>query len=229
MVAKVFSAYDERPDPKGPGQQGVLFRKVAPAQNQDKRQHLVPEEQSQYAKSKHIQPELKDERLLKGRATGMVPEELYHGTSARLKPGSLITPGRPGNYPGQSTGGAAAHGKTMDENHEHVFAATELHHAYSAAKVAQENKVNNGSTSARPHVYRVQPTGPVQIDAEDADTRAGYSDSAEAFQSKKPLRVMNEVQFADAKESYRSEMEDEQGYDPGAYPFAPKVKQEEMW
>lgn len=226
-----LSAYDERPDPKGPGQQGVLFRKVAPAMDQRVREHLAPEHPMGYWTGRfnagrqydryNDESNWKDTRLLKGRATGMVPSELYHGTSARLKPGSQIEPGRPSNFPPGSE-----HGSTMDTNAEHVFATQNLHDAYRFARVAQER---NGGRAA---VYKVQPTSSVQTDAEDADTRGGYNTDPEtgqsyaelgAFQSKKPLRVLNKVQFSKAKEAYRSQMEDEMGEEPGKYEFAEKT------
>ena len=211
------SAYDERPDPKGPGQQGVLFRKVAPAQSDAVR----------YGK-REGEGEYPTDRATRAGAVHGVPGALYHGTAAKLKPGSLIVPGKKGNYPDHSSGVVAAHGKTMDEAHEHVFATEELHYAYSAAKIAQGNR---GTASARAHVYRVEPTGPVQADAEDEDYRTGYSEepSLGAYQSKRPLRVLNEVQFSVAQEAHRSYNEDELGEAPGSYEFAKKPRQEEMW
>lgn len=211
-----FSAYDERPDPRGPGQQGVLFRRVAPAMSEQTRYHHPPVEHSYDAEV---------DRFTAQGAVHNIPTELYHGTAAKLKPGSLI---RPGQHPNFGTRGANfGHGISADVNREHVFATGNLADAYRYARIAQQSG-NWNTDYARPHVYRVQPTGPVQADAEDADYRAGYSDTPdlEAYQSKQPYRVLSRVQFPEAKEAYRSYMEDELGSEPGKYEFADKTPEQ---
>lgn len=199
--------WDMRPDPKKPGQQGVLFRREAPARGTpDQRRGIVPGRWGDVEDTRHTQG---------GRVHG-IPSELYHGTAARLKPGSLITPGRPQNYdPYVNTG----YGKTQDINREHVFAASELHYAHSAARVAQERrKMRNPSSYGRAYVYRVQPTGPVQSDAEGD---RGAEDYVENFQSKRPFRVLSRIQFGEHQEAYRAYMEDELGEKPGTYQWSP--------
>ena len=208
MTAKL--RYDERPDPRRPGQQGVLFRNVAPAMDQSKRQHQV---HGDFGKD---YPDTLDERVLKGRATGSVPPVLYHGTAARMRPGNLIQPGKPANFEGYATN--TGHGMTQDIHHTHVFATRNLHDAYRFAMVAQEH--HPGSQAA---VYEVQPTGPVQTDPEDVDARTGYG-GAESFQSKHPLRVLNKIQFSQARDAYKDYMENELGALPGDYEFAPKPR-----
>lgn len=208
-----FSEYDERPDPKGPGQQGVLFRKEAPARGtSDQRRGIYTDKWG----------DQKDHRLERGRATGMLPGDgvLYHGTSSRLKPGSLITPGKSANFEPYENG--FGNGNTLDVNHEHVFATPHLHDAYRYAKVSQEVQSSQRGTRRGAHVYEVQPTGPVQTDAEDSDSRHSYSDQAESFQSKTPYRVLRALPIAHAQEEYRAYHEDELGSEPGAYPYAPK-------
>jgi hypothetical protein len=68
----------------------------------------------------------------------------------------------------------------------------------------------------------------MQADSEDTDYSAGYSDTGVpelgAYQSKKPLRVLNEVQFSDAKEAWRGYNEDELGEEPGSYDYAEKPR-----
>jgi hypothetical protein len=225
LNSQQFSAYDERPDPKKPGQQGVLFRKVAPAMDQRRREHLAPERSladfsrrswsSKDPVAAYNDPEnWRDERLAKGRATGLVDvNALVHGTAARLKPGSLIKPGKPSNWVG----------RTADVNSEYAFATPNLHDAFRYAHKAKESGNRN---SGRPGVYRVQPTGPVQIDPEDEDARAGYSEGADAFQSKHPFKVLSKVQFSDAQEAWREHNEDDMGMEPGSYEYAPKQRQD---
>jgi hypothetical protein len=213
-----FSAYDERPDPKGPGQQGVLFRKVAPAQSNAVRYGEQPPVNKWSPTT---------DRATRAGAVHGIPSELFHGTAARLQPGSLIQPGKPANFDGENSNG---HGKTDDVNHERVYATANMHDAYRFSRIAQETRRNNGSTSARAHVYRVEPAGPMQADSEDDDYSAGYNDTGVpdlgAYQSKQPLRVLNEVQFSEAKEAHRAYNEDELGEEPGSYEFAEKTPEQ---
>jgi hypothetical protein len=129
-----------------------------------------------------------DARRERGRATGTVPDGgvLYRGTSSRLRPGSVIMPGHQPNFQAYDNG--YGHGKTHDVNHEHVFARPNLHEAYRYAKVSQEVQSSDRGSRRRAFVYEVRPTGPVQIDREDDDARAGYNEP-EAFQSKVPMRA----------------------------------------
>jgi hypothetical protein len=245
------TGYDERPDPRGPGQQGVLFRREAPARAnlRAERDHLgpTPEDQAQYIRHRDFgrygrgpdqnapKPEEYDLRALKGRVTGLVSHDeirdgLYHGTAARLNPGSMIRPGQTPNFGtnGQNWG----NGQSKDVNRENAFATGGLANAYHYAQNAREMRETRGNVqrgNARAHVYRVQPTGPVSFDAEDEDARMGYGEGISQFQSKHPFRVMNHVQFGDAQEAYRSHMEDELGDEPGQYKYAPPVRQGGLW
>lgn len=175
-----FSAYDERPDPKKPGQQGTLFRKVAPAREGFGSQ-----------KEGARQP---DKEPYTGIVRYMNPHELYHGSiSGSLRPGRLIRPGRPSNWPG----------KTKDYNAEHVFATGDLtqayHHAMRAATNAQKP----------PAIFRVQPTGPVQYDVETRPDKEWYDpendDTDPVYQSKKPMRVMERIPIQEARDEYEME------------------------
>lgn len=208
-----FSAYDERPDPKKPGQQGVLFRKEAPARG-------TPDERRGISENEW--GDRTDARRERGRATGEMPNDgiLYHGTSSRLKPGSLITPGHEANFEGAEFG-PYQHGKTHDVNHEHVFATPHLHDAYRYAKVSQEVQSATRGSRRRAFVYEVQPTGPVQIDHEDEDARTGNAE-AQAFQTKHPYRVVGVHPMASAQSAYVWQMEDEYGMERGEYPYSPK-------
>lgn len=133
--------------------------------------------------------------------------DLYHGTASRMRPGTMITPGRPSNY----------EDVTADTDAEHVFATNDLttawHHAQNASSIRNAGKVvyrrgmspddfgENPENVPRPiyrpsapRVYPVTPTGDVHVDQEALD--AGQTapdpdaeDPADAFQSRHPFRV----------------------------------------
>lgn len=233
-----LSAYDERPDPKRPGQQGVLFRNQAPAMSEETRYGgMTPATalKKQDAGDYNARPD--DRATRRGRVSNLqgfgTDEGLYHGTASKLKPGSIIRPGKQQNYSpegGPDTTGNG-HGRTADVNKQHAFATSSMHLAHSAARVAQENRQSGvtgprgGNADARPYVYKVEPVGPVQSDAEDVDHRAGYSmEHNGEVQSKQGFRVLHPVQFHEHQEAYRAYNEDELGSEPGSYPHAPKVK-----
>lgn len=215
-------------------QQGTLFRREAPARANKVREqeHLVPYDENTVVKGdSFLKPvekiakynwvidryepvnredvDMLDARRLNGRVTGThgvdLGTGLYHGTAARLKPGSLINPGHAQNF---------APGMSADTKRENVFATNTLVNAYHYAKTAKEVRENRGSAakgSVRAHVYRVQPTGPVSYDREDEDARTGYSEPGTdepelQFQSRHPLRVLHEVQFGAARKAYQDYM-----------------------
>jgi hypothetical protein len=135
--------------------------------------------------------------------------ELFHGTNAHLRPGQLIEPGRPGNWPAA----------TADTDAEHVFASLDPTSAYHFAASAVNAHVARSGTDAedlgdgfiyrrgrytppqeRRRTYRVEPTGPMERDAEIDEEDHEYTPH---FQSKHPLRVVGE--YKGAREAYTSE------------------------
>jgi hypothetical protein len=121
---------------------------------------------------------------------------LLHGTRARLRPGDLITPGRPSLYPAQ----------TADTKSEHVFATTDPLIAHYAARHAADShmKLDLGMdeedvahprgnyTPASPRIYQVEPTGPMSQDQEGVNA-GNEGEEITTFQSKHPLRVVKQM------------------------------------
>lgn len=251
--------FDRKPFDTG-FQQGTLFRREAPARinRRTEQEHLGPdpEDLNRHRNSFNRNPAQYEQRYgrfspenvaqwdgevdlrqLKGRVTGNtnfdLGHDLFHGTAARLKPGSLISPGRNPNFGtnGQNWG----NGQSLDTKRENVFATPSMANAFNYAQNAREMRETRGNVTkgnGRAYVYRVQPTGPVSFDKEDVDARHGYNDPGDEttqFQSRHPLRVLHPVQFHEAQEAYRSYMEDDLGNEPGQYKYAPRVRQEELW
>lgn len=195
-LSSQFSAYDERPDQKKPGQQGVLFRKVAPARNDE------PGSQLQGARYQEKSPNT-------GNATGYLGygQDLYHGTSSTKKPGERITPGRASNW--MTTMGRM----TRDTKSQRVYATNDLEQAYHFAMRSARQR------GGRPQVYTVKPTGPMQVDEENrppegwnpniSDDQFGGWDAEDDyepknFQSYKPLRITGRVPIREARDEYET-------------------------
>lgn len=175
-----FSAYDERPDPKKPGQQGALFRKVAPAREGFGSQ-----------KEGARQP---DKEPYTGIVRYLNPNELYHGSvSGSLRPGRLIRPGRASNWGMRS----------KDITRSHVFATGDITQAYHHAMNAAQKQ------GKRPAIFKVQPTGPIQYDQEVRPERDYYDPENDyvdpVYQSKKPMRVTERVPIKEARDEYEME------------------------
>jgi Rifampin ADP-ribosyl transferase len=248
------AGFDQKPMSSG-FQQGTLFRREAPARANlhAERDHLgpTPEDQARYIRHRDFgaynkppdpntpKPEEYDLRQLKGRVPPefkpQIEEGLYHGTAARLQPGSMLRPGQKPNF--GAIGDNWGNGQSADTKRENVFATADMANAFRYSQNAREMResgphANVAKGNARAHVYQVQPTGPVSFDKEDTDARMGYKDPSDSdvqFQSKSPLRVLHPVQFSDAQEAYRSRMEDDYGEEPGNYQYAPRVRQQGLW
>lgn len=80
----------------------------------------------------------------------------YHGTTAELKPGDLITPGHGANFDWSSP--------------EHVYFTDEAHYG-EAVRQAKHTARRRGGT---PHVYQVEPVGGVDKDPDYAISGGSY-------------------------------------------------------
>lgn len=187
--------YDERPDPGRSGQQGVLFRRTAPAMDQDKRNRVErtgghvpgwsvghPEKDDVWQEGPPV-----SQRPLAGWVADL-PSSLYHGTAANMRPGDMIVPGHRANFDRGAEGGS------LDASGEHAFATSSVADAEKYARNAAGIQEVRGSAGATPRVFRVQPVGPVQSDAEDY-SRQDPSYTPDSFQSRQGFRVLHELQF----------------------------------
>lgn len=102
------------------------------------------------------------------------PAQFFHGTSADLSPGDMISTGHPANYEG---GPAEPPGSWTDS---HVFMTTDAEGAQRHARNAAFVK------GGMPHVYQVEPTGSYEPHPYDHPLRV-YN-----YQSRSPLRVTGE-------------------------------------
>lgn len=120
-------------------------------------------------------PSVARERLLSPSAA------YYHGTTAQLVPGTLITPAaqRPKdrvNYPGATS-------------RQHVYTTPNEEHAWAYA--VQGERV--ARDYARPRVYRVEATGALEQDPEFDKNGRSRRTRTEDLRSRSPLRVLGEV------------------------------------
>lgn len=99
----------------------------------------------------------------------------FHGTAAALRPGDLLTAGRPSNYRPEIT-----------MNHVYFTALVD------GAGLAAEMAVELVSGSAVPHVYEVEPTGPFEDDPNVTDKKFP-GNPTRSYRSTTPLRVAREV------------------------------------
>jgi hypothetical protein len=95
----------------------------------------------------------------------------FHGTRAALRPGDLLTPGRPTNYGSGKVSG-------------HVYLTASLEGAPLAAALAVGE--------APPRVYRVEPLGPIEDDPNVTDKRFP-GNPTRSYRTRKPLRVVEEI------------------------------------
>jgi hypothetical protein len=96
-------------------------------------------------------------------ADALSPQQFFHGTSAEVEPGGLLSPGHPGHYVRRM---------------KNVYMTTDMGHAQTYAF--------NASTQPehQPHVYQVEPTG---------DYGHRRDAKGNEFASEEPLRVVREV------------------------------------
>lgn len=108
------------------------------------------------------------------------PQQFYHGTTADLEPGALISPGGTPNH-ARSDPGAVY----MTEHPEHA----QNWAAVASRKAEYSWMMDRPGTRKFPaHVYQVEPTGPVEPDG-NTDSRVWPG----SYQSAHPLRVLGRV------------------------------------
>lgn len=101
------------------------------------------------------------------------PSILYHGTAARLRPGSLIRPGRKPNFGGDSVD---RNGRSV-----YVYATNDPDTAYWYAETLAKMVGRRFG-----YIYEVTPTGELLADRQEGD-----------FKSASPLRVIGVYQRID--------------------------------
>jgi rifampin ADP-ribosylating transferase len=99
------------------------------------------------------------------------PQCFYHGTTADLKPGDLIEPGRPPNF-----------GK-LDRKTTYVYLTATL----DAAMWGAELSLGEGPG----RIYIVEPTGPITEDPNLTDKKFAENPT-KSYRSRQPLRVIAE-------------------------------------
>lgn len=99
----------------------------------------------------------------------------FHGTVADLRPGDLLTAGRPSNY-------------RPEISMNHIYFTARTDGAGLAAEIAAE--LSPGDPA--PRVYRVEPTGPFENDPNVTDKRFP-GNPTRSYRSRAPLRVVGEV------------------------------------
>ena len=100
----------------------------------------------------------------------------FHGTTADLRAGELLTAGRPSNY-------------RPEVVMRHVYFTALVDGAGLAAELAVE--LQGGERA--PRVYRVEPTGPYEDDPDVTDTRFP-GNPTRSYRSRAPLGVVEEVE-----------------------------------
>lgn len=100
-----------------------------------------------------------------------LPEPLYHGTRADLRPGDLIAAGYNSNYGARKQAGW-------------VYLTGTLDAAIWGAELAQGD--------GRERIYIVEPTGPVFDDPNLTDKKFP-GNPTKSYRSREPLRVIGEV------------------------------------
>lgn len=99
----------------------------------------------------------------------------FHGTTAELRTGDLLTPGFTSNY-------------RPDVVMNHIYFTALRDGAGLAAELASELK----SDGASPHVYEVEPTGDFEDDPNVTDKRFP-GNPTRSYRSAAPLRIVAEV------------------------------------
>jgi hypothetical protein len=99
----------------------------------------------------------------------------FHGTVADLRPGELLTAGRPSNY-------------RPELLMNHIYFTALVDGAGLAAEIAAE--LAEGDPA--PRVYRVEPTGPFEDDPNVTDKKFP-GNPTRSYRSRAPLRVVDEL------------------------------------
>ncbi|MEV7619565.1 NAD(+)--rifampin ADP-ribosyltransferase [Microbacterium sp. NPDC089321] len=99
----------------------------------------------------------------------------FHGTTAALQPGDLLTAGFPSNYRPE-----------IVMNHVYFTALRD------GAGLAAELAAELASGDAAPHVYRVEPTGEFENDPNVTDKRFP-GNPTRSYRTAHPLRIVEEV------------------------------------
>ncbi len=99
----------------------------------------------------------------------------FHGTTADLRPGDLLTAGRPSNY-------------RPEVVMNHVYFTALVDGAGLAAELAAQLVPGDRA----PRVYAVAPTGPYEDDPNVTDKRFP-GNPTRSYRSREPLRVLREV------------------------------------
>ena len=99
----------------------------------------------------------------------------FHGTIADLRPGELLTAGRPSNY-------------RPEILMNHVYFTALIGGAGLAAEIAAELAPGDPA----PRVYRVEPTGAFENDPNVTDKKFP-GNPTRSYRSREPLRVLGEV------------------------------------
>jgi rifampin ADP-ribosylating transferase len=99
----------------------------------------------------------------------------FHGTIADLRPGELLTAGRPSNY-------------RPEILMNHIYFTALVDGAGLAAEIAAELAAGGPA----PRVYRVEPTGPFENDPNVTDKKFP-GNPTRSYRSSAPLRVLSEV------------------------------------
>jgi len=99
----------------------------------------------------------------------------FHGTVADLRPGELLTAGRPSNY-------------RPEIFMNHIYFTSRVEGAGLAAEIAAELATGDPA----PRVYCVEPTGPFENDPNVTDKRFP-GNPTRSYRSHTPLRVLAEV------------------------------------
>lgn len=99
----------------------------------------------------------------------------FHGTTAALQPGDLLTAGFPSNYRPE-----------IVMNHVYFTALRD------GAGLAAELAAELASGEAEPHVYRVEPTGEFENDPNVTDKKFP-GNPTRSYRTARPLRVVEEV------------------------------------
>ena len=99
----------------------------------------------------------------------------FHGTKAALQAGDLLTAGHRSNY-------------RADVVMNHVYFTALVDGAGLAAELAVELDGGRGE----PHVYEVEPTGPIEDDPNVTDKKFP-GNPTRSYRSAEPLRIVREV------------------------------------
>ncbi len=100
----------------------------------------------------------------------------FHGTTAALETGALLTAGHRSNYRPEIV-------------MNHVYFTARRDGAGMAAEVAVLLAEGRGEAGTRPHVYEVEPTGPFEDDPNVTDKKF-LGNPTRSYRTAQPLRVV---------------------------------------